>query len=532
MKPFNYAVTDTTIILYWEKTQMQGGGQSLCYQVYVGGEPAGSTGKTHFTIENLKLDTEYETAVYVAGEAPDRQAAVNVQTASGEQAVSGGKPAFGKPLASCRIRTAKRKRRLDITKPPYLAVGDGKTLNTKAIQQALEDCNEETAVYVPPGTFLTGALRLHDNTELYLEEGAVIQGTANPADYLPRIPSRFEGLEMECCSSLLNMGKLDHTKEPDCENILIHGKGTIASGGRTLAEAVISAEKERLTDFLAGLSEEQKKEYEKPETIPGRVRPRLINISNCKNVRISGLALENGASWNVHMIYSRDILTDNCTFFSKDVWNGDGWNPDSSENCTIFGCVFRTGDDSIAIKSGKNPEGNVIGRPCRGIRIFDCVCEAGHGITIGSEMSGGVSDVKIWDCDLRGGCYGLEVKGTKKRGGYVRDVQVRDSVLPRILFHAVDYNDDGAGAGKPPVFESCRFENVRVLGRYADRDSGEVKDCAGIELKGFDEPGYEIRDILLKNVRLSGGGRTCRIVMENCKEVRFEDVRVEEDRII
>ena len=109
---------------------------------------------------------------------------------------------------------------------------------------------------------------------------------------------------------------------------------------------------------------------------------------------------------------------------------------------------------------------------------------------------------------------------------------VRDSVLPRILFHAVDYNDDGAGAGKPPVFESCRFENVRVLGWYADRDSGEVKDCAGIELKGFDEPGYEIRDILLKNVRLSGGGRTCRIVMENCKEVRFEDVRVEEDRII
>ena len=96
----------------------------------------------------------------------------------------------------------------------------------------------------------------------------------------------------------------------------------------------------------------------------------------------------------------------------------------------------------------------------------------------------------------------------------------------------MDYNDDGAGAGKPPVFESCRFENVRVLGRYADRDSGEVKDCAGIELKGFDEPGYEIRDILLKNVRLSGGGRTCRIVMENCKEVRFEDVRVEEDRII
>ncbi len=529
--PFHYAVTDTTITLYWEKPEELSG--QICYEIYVEGVFSAKRSKTHFTLENLAPDKEYEVEIYAkpvdaaSDKKADEETADSVKNEAPESTPGNGPEASDSLHASCRIRTAKRKRRLDITKAPYFAAGDGKTLNTRAIQKALEDCGENAAVYVPAGVFLTGALRLNSNTELYLEEGAVIQGTANPADYLPRIPSRFEGLEMECYSSLLNMGRLDHTKEPDCENILIHGKGTIASGGRALAEAVISAEKERLADFLAGLSEEQKKEYEKPETIPGRVRPRLINVSNCKNVRISGLALENGASWNVHMIYSKEILTDNCTFFSKDVWNGDGWDPDSSENCTIFGCVFRTGDDSIAIKSGKNPEGNVIGRPCRGIRIFDCVCEAGHGITIGSEMSGGVSDVKIWDCDLSGGCYGLEVKGTKKRGGYVRDVQVRDSVLPRILFHAVDYNDDGIGAEKPPVFESCRFENVRILGRYADRDSGEVKDCAGIELRGFDEPGHEIRDVLFKNVRLSGGqGQACGIVMENCEDVRFEEVRV------
>lgn len=493
MTSINCAVTDTAVTLYWEKPEKRS--DKDCYQIYVEGILRGNTHRTHYTLEGLAPDTEYVIEIY-------REDSL---------------------LASVLTRTAESRRRLDISREPYLAVGDGKTLNTRAIQQALDDCGSKTAVYVPAGVFLTGALRLHSHTELYLEEGAVLLGTANPDDYLPRIPSRFEGLEMECYSSLLNMGNLDHTKEPDCENIFIHGKGTIASGGRKLAEAVIKSESRRLRDFLQGLSEEQRQEYEKPETIPGRVRPRLINISNCKNVRISGLKLKNGASWNVHMIYSKDILTDNCIFYSKDVWNGDGWDPDSSENCTIFGCAFYTGDDSIAIKSGKNPEGNVINRPSRHIRIFDCKCAAGHGITIGSEMSGGVSDVKIWDCDLRGGLYGLEVKGTKKRGGYVREVQVSDSILPRILFHAVNYNDDGVGADKPPVFENCRFENVTVLGRYTDKGSGEVKECAHIELCGFDVPGHEIRDVLFQEARLSGReGESGRVLMEHCKNVRFD----------
>lgn len=99
-------------------------------------------------------------------------------------------------------------------------------------------------------------------------------------------------------------------------------------------------------------------------------------------------------------------------------------------------------DDSIAIKSGKNPEGNIINRPCEHIRIFDCVSVFGHGIAIGSEMSGGVRDVKIWDCDLANTRYGVEIKGTKKRGSFVRDIHVENCTVSRVLFHAVGYNDD------------------------------------------------------------------------------------------
>ena len=96
------------------------------------------------------------------------------------------------------------------------------------------------------------------------------------------------------------------------------------------------------------------------------------------------------------MIYCDDIQTDHCTFVSEGVWNGDGWDPDSSTNCTLFASEFFTGDDAIAIKSGKNPEGNEINRPCAHIRVFDCHSDCGHGICIGSEMSGGVEDVQIW----------------------------------------------------------------------------------------------------------------------------------------
>lgn len=149
------------------------------------------------------------------------------------------------------------------------------------------------------------------------------------------------------------------------------------------------------------------------------------------------------------MIYCDDIQTDHCTFVSEGVWNGDGWDPDSSTNCTLFASEFSTGDDAVAIKSGKNPEGNEINRPCAHIRVFDCRNDCGHGICIGSEMSGGVEDVQIWDCDLANSLSGIEIKATPKRGGYVRGVTVRDCITPRVMLHSVPYNDDGVPAGAP-----------------------------------------------------------------------------------
>ena len=306
---------------------------------------------------------------------------------------------------------------------------------------------------------------------------------------------------MRCYSSLLNLGTLDHAAGPNCENVVIRGKGTIASGGRELAEKIIADEQEHLKDYLAEHAA-LVAECENERTIPGRVRPRLINMSNCRNVWVHGLTLKNGASWNQHMIYSDNITTDHCRFVSEGVWNGDGWNPDSSTNCTLFACEFATGGDAVAIKSGKNPEGNKIGRPSAHIYVFDCRSTAGHGICLGSEMSGGIEDVQIWDCDLTNSWSGIEIKATPKRGGYVRGVTVRDCITPRVMLHSVPYNDDGVPAGAPPKLEHCFFERLTLTAEVLDHDRSR-HDAAPIEIAGFDKPGYEVEDIVFKDITIT-----------------------------
>lgn len=490
----NHFVTSSSVTLYWDKPYEADKG--TCYEILVNGERIGETKKTHFTVNALE---------------PEREYGIEIKSSLFNTALN--------------ITTLRQKRRLDVTRSPYFALGDGKALNTEVLQKAIDDCTKDDVLYFPKGIYMTGALRLHSDMEIYLEDGAVLQGTDNPEDYLPRIWSRFEGTELSCYSSVLNLGELDRNGGYSCKNVLIHGMGTIASAGQVLGNKIIELEREALKDYLAELGDKIK-ECENNDTIPGRVRPRLINMSNAQNVTLSGLTFKNGCCWNVHMIYSDNVVTHDCTFISEGVHNGDGWDPDSSTNCTIFGCTFFTGDDSVAIKSGKNPEGNIINRPCKHIRVFDCVSKYGHGICMGSEMSGGIEDVYIWDCDLGNSVYGIEIKGTKKRGGFVRDVHVRDCVLARILFHSVGYNDDGVSAGVAPYFENCSFEHITLKGIYQDMKKNLVR-CDAIELCGFDEPGHELKNIEFSDVILGDEAHPTKqtVSLCLCENITFKNIK-------
>ncbi len=497
IKMINSIITHSDIMVWWDFFDKKEDKES--YFVYLNGEEILTTDKTHFTLRDVK----------------EKNSTVEIYSGEGKKNLF-----FKKDFV---LEDAPKI--IDVTKPPYNAVGDGKALNTKALQAAIDDCGVGECVYIPEGVFITGALRLHSNMELFVSENAEIRGSASPEDYLPKIWSRFEGMEMECYSSLINIGDINGDRDKTAaENILIHGGGKIFGGGRPLALAVLDAERARLE---ADPSFEYDPECENNNTIPGRPRPKLINISRAKNVVLENLDVGHGSCWNVHMIYSKNIVTANCRFHSFDVWNGDGWDPDSSDGCTLFGSDFYTGDDCVAIKSGKNPEGNEIDIPSKNIRVFDCRASFGHSFAVGSEMSGGVENVYIWDCDFAKTIYGLEIKGTKKRGGYVKNVFMKNCRVPRIMMHSVKYNDDGIAAPTVPFFGDCRFEDITITAESCAERCEELSPCTAIELRGFDDE-HKVENVVFENITIDNERSAIEqtISLETLKNVSFINLNV------
>lgn len=175
---------------------------------------------------------------------------------------------------------------------------------------------------------------------------------------------------------------------------------------------------------------------------------------------------------------------------------------------------------SIAIKSGKNPEGNKVNRPTRNVYIFDCVMENGHSVSVGSEMSGGVENVRIWDSDLTKCYYGVQIKGKERR--IVKDVYVSDSVIPSVFVRSVIYNDDGEGAAKPPVFSGYHFENVDIVGTFQNGDQ-KIKDY--VYLCGFDVDGHHVTDVSFDNIRIVDADSDSVLKTQYTDEVSWNNVK-------
>ncbi len=447
---------ENQINIFWDKELKDVA--TFVYHVFVNGELVKKVEKTHYEIKKLYPNCSYHIAVEL----------------------------FDKETKSVRarmetvVRTQAQKRIIDVTKPPYKAVGDASKMNTVAIQRALDDCQKGEVVYFPQGTYLTGALKVHSDTEIYISPDATLQGSYDFRDYAPKSDFRFEGLTMQKYRGLLNIGTMDHGGEINCENVVIRGGGRINGGGINLCESTIADEMTKLKDYISSLGDNIK-DYECVRTLPGRVRPCLFEVYNCKNFVLDDVQVGFGACWNVHFTYCEDVVISNCQIKSKGVWNGDGIDPDSSLNTHIYGCEFGTHDDAIAIKSGKNPEGNVINKPCKELRIFDC--GGFTGIAIGSELSGGIENVYVWDCNFYLDPYGFRIKTSKFRGGYVKNVHVRDCEFASICIDTqYDCNNDGQSADSLTKIEDISFTNVRLTGLHGE----ELPPPPAIRIYGFD----------------------------------------------
>jgi len=452
-------VSENAVTVLWDK---QSGTKKITYEILLNGKLQGSTGKTNFTITDLKPATSYKLSIRSKGS--------NAKT----ETIKFKTPAKGKTYNI-----------LD-----FGAKDDTAFKNTNAIQAAINACTDGGTVYIPKGVFISGALFLKSNMTLYIEKGAVLKGAVTPDDYLPMILNRFEGWELKTYASLLNAGTLNRDGSYNIKNLRITGGGTISGGGKKLGDAMIAAN---------GI----------------RSRGRLICLMNCRDVSISNLTITEPPCWTIHYIYSDNISCHDLNIITLNIPNGDGIDPDSSTGSYIFNCTFDTGDDCIAIKSGKNPEGFFVAKPTKNVRITDCDFIRGHGISIGSEMSGGVSDVLVQDCKAGVLLNGMQIKGTKERGGYVRNVTVENCQLLKItVFSKLNYNNDGEGAPEPPVFENFVFKNI-------DLSKAPVKDPV-IDINGFKDAGHRLRNVAFTDIRMP---ENAKVVINNAEKIRFTDVR-------
>ena len=346
----------------------------------------------------------------------------------------------------------------------YGAIGDGKNDCSEAFKKAINECTSAGggSVVVPPGTFLTGPIHLKNNVNLRVDKGATILFSTNPENYLPVVFTRFEGTEV------MNYSPLVYAFEQT--NIAVTGEGTLDGQASDTAWhdwAHGNSDPKRLVDMgNQGIPTSQR--------VFGNghhLRPNFVEPVRCRNVLISGVTILNSPMWVLSPVYCTNVTVRNVTVNTKGP-NTDGCDPDSCTDVLIEGCTFSDGDDCIAIKSGRDKDGQRVNIPCRNLVVRNCHFEAGHGgIGLGSETSGGIENVFGENCnfdspDLE---MALRFKTNPARGGYIKDVFIRNCSVKtaQVGVHmTLRYQSNGAmtGSAIPKIhdihIQDCTFSNL------------------------------------------------------------------------
>ncbi|MBN1173298.1 MAG: glycoside hydrolase family 28 protein [Micromonosporaceae bacterium] len=378
------------------------------------------------------------------------------------------------------------------------AIGDGRTDATDALQRAIETCSAAGGgrVLVPAGRFTTGPIRLLTGVDLHLESGATLAFSTDPTDYLPPVPTRFEGLELMGYSPLISAyGQ---------ENIAITGQGVLDGQAATTnwwpwkgleeygwrpGQPCQAAARARLMELAeAGVPVEQRVLAD-----GSYLRPSFIQPYQCRGVMIEDVTIRRSPMWVIHPVLCSQVLVRRVTVDSHGP-NSDGCDPESCTDVVIADCVFDTGDDCIALKSGRNADGRRIAAPTERVLIERCEFRDGHGgVTLGSEISGGVREVFAQQLRMTSPALdvALRFKTNSMRGGFIDGVHARsitvDSVARTAIEIDLDY-EEGPGHGFNPDLREIHISDLTVAhARQA------------VMLRGY--PDAPIRDISLSDLR-------------------------------
>jgi polygalacturonase len=404
----------------------------------------------------------------------------------------------------------------------YGAVGDGRTDCTAAFRAAVQACAQAGGgrVVVPEGRWLTGPIHLRSNVNLHVRRGATIAFSQDPADYLPAVFTRWEGMEMMGYSPLIYAFEQ--------ENVAVTGEGTLdgqadethwwpwKGAWKTHPEWANGDTQKAARDRLGQMVEEGVPVEQRVFTTGSFLRPQFIQPYRCRNVLVEGVTVINSPMWEINPVLCTNVTVRGVQIMTHGP-NNDGCNPESCRDVLIERCTFDTGDDCIAIKSGRNADGRRIGVPSENIVIRGCRMKEGHGgVTLGSEISGHVRHVFVEECEMDSPNLdrALRFKNNALRGGvlehvYMRNVrvgQVADAVLSVDLFY-----EEGQAGPFTPVVRDVEMRNVT-----------SQKSRYGLYMRAYEKS--EISDIRIIDCRFEGVERGN--VTEGVQRLVLEDTTI------
>jgi polygalacturonase len=360
----------------------------------------------------------------------------------------------------------------DVSVKDFGATGDGKTLDSAAIQKAIDAAHADGGgkVTVPKGAYLAGTIVLKDNITLHLDDGAEIRGTTDLAQYKNLDPFK-DGLGAEVGTAFVTV--------IDAKNVTVEGKGTLNGNGKAVADA---------------------------KSFKGEgwgFRPMLFRVVRCKDVTVRDVTFRDSASWTTNYFQCDGVKIENVKIDSHVAPHNDGINIDASQNFSITNCDVDSGDDALVLKSTSNT-------PCRNITATDCRLKSRQGaIKLGTESLGGFENIRVSKCQIRDTRNG-GIKILCVDGGTLKDVVIEDIVMQNVrtpifvrlgarlkTFREGDQKKPAAG-----VLENVIIRNVKA--RAAD--DAQIMPPSGIFITGI--PGHPISDLTLENIEiaLAGGG--------------------------
>lgn len=374
------------------------------------------------------------------------------------------------------------------------AVEGGRQKNTEAIHQAIDTLAAQGGgrLVFPAGQWLTGPIRLKSNIELHLEKDCEVLFSTDKEDYLPAVYTMFEG--MRCytwCAQLY---------AHQCHDIAVTGEGTF-NGQGFVWWYIAAMTRVGIEDLHAAGEEHRPVEQRLYDTEELGLRPGLLHFIDCQNVLIEGCTFKFSPFWTVHPTWCENLIVRNIRVTNPydHSPNTDGCNLEGCKRALVDGVWADTGDDAVCLKAGRDEDGRVQARPCEDVILRHIVANRSHGgITIGSEMSSGVRNILVEDCDFQNSLIALWIKTAPERGGCIRNIEyhrirtgrLRDYGICMTMGYYVDGNTPEENLHLPQV------ENILV----------DDFQCSGtataLLVEGHTQAPF--RNICLKDCDLSG----------------------------